>query len=107
MIRRLAEDERIILIVTHDMEFLNCVCGRTVTLACNGNGKEAETYAERHDIIRRKNIFAVVEDEERAVFQMNDRTGEGVMVCYTVFPGAYLFYNDFHSKAANASFNLT
>lgn len=41
MIRRLAEDERIILIVTHDMEFLNCVCGRTVTLACNGNGKEA------------------------------------------------------------------
>jgi AraC-like DNA-binding protein len=51
-----------------------------------------------------KNIFAVVEDEERAVFQMNDRTGEGVMVCYTVFPGAYLFYNDFHMQSCKCEF---
>lgn len=29
MIRKLAEDEHIILIVTHDMEFLSCVCDRS------------------------------------------------------------------------------
>ncbi len=27
---------------------------------------------------------------------MKDRTGEGTMICYAVFPGAYLSYNDFH-----------
>lgn len=39
MIRKLAETKRIILIVTHDREFMNCVCDRTVAL--NDNGKEA------------------------------------------------------------------
>jgi energy-coupling factor transport system ATP-binding protein len=32
MIKKLAEAQHIILIVTHDMEFLNCVCDRTVVL---------------------------------------------------------------------------
>ncbi|HWQ80283.1 MAG TPA: energy-coupling factor ABC transporter ATP-binding protein [Anaerovoracaceae bacterium] len=40
-IRKLAEDERIILIVTHDVEFLHYVCDRTVTLTLNNSGKEA------------------------------------------------------------------
>lgn len=42
MIKNLAKDERIILIVTHDMEFLNCVCDRTVTLTFNGNRKDVQ-----------------------------------------------------------------
>ena len=40
-IRQLAEKEHIILIVTHDMEFLNCACDRILTLTLNKNGKEA------------------------------------------------------------------
>ncbi len=41
MIKKLAKDQHIILIITHDMEFLECVCDRTITLTVNGNGKEA------------------------------------------------------------------
>jgi len=40
-IRKLAEKERIILIVTHDMEFLHYVCDRMVTLTLNNSGEEA------------------------------------------------------------------
>jgi energy-coupling factor transport system ATP-binding protein len=40
MIKKLAKDEHIILIVTHDMEFLNCVYARTVVLTLGGSGKE-------------------------------------------------------------------
>ncbi|MBS3977123.1 MAG: ABC transporter ATP-binding protein [Syntrophomonadaceae bacterium] len=40
MIKKLAEAQHIILIVSHDMEFLNCVCDRTVVLTLNCNGKE-------------------------------------------------------------------
>lgn len=50
------------------------------------------------------NISAIVEDEERAVFQMKDRTGEGVMICYNVFPGACLIYNDFHMQSCDSGF---
>jgi len=50
------------------------------------------------------NITAVIEDEERAVYQMKDRTGEGVMTCYAVFPGAYLIYNDFHLQNCDSEF---
>jgi energy-coupling factor transport system ATP-binding protein len=39
IIRELAQKDHIVLVVTHDMEFLNCVCDRTVALAFNG--KEA------------------------------------------------------------------
>lgn len=50
------------------------------------------------------NMSTVVEDEERAVYQMKDLTGEGVMTCYAVFPGAYLFYNDFHLQNCDSKF---
>ncbi len=39
IIRELAQKDHIVLVVTHDMEFLNCVCDRTRRLAFNG--KEA------------------------------------------------------------------
>lgn len=50
------------------------------------------------------NISVIVADEERAVYQMKDRTGEGMMICYTVFPGAYLIYNDFHMQSCESAF---
>ncbi len=50
------------------------------------------------------NISAVIEDEDRAVYQMKDRTGEGVMTGYAVFPGAYLIYNDFHMQSCDSEF---
>ncbi|MBS3977122.1 MAG: helix-turn-helix transcriptional regulator [Syntrophomonadaceae bacterium] len=46
----------------------------------------------------------VVEDEKRAVYQMKNQTGEGVMICYTVFSGAYLIYNDFHMQSCDSVF---
>ena len=33
MIKKLAEERRIVLVVSHDMEFLDCVCDKTVALA--------------------------------------------------------------------------
>lgn len=50
------------------------------------------------------NIYTVIEDEERAVYQIKGRSGEGVMTCYTVFPGAYLIYNDFHMQSCDSEF---
>lgn len=50
------------------------------------------------------NVSTVVEDEERAVYQMKDKTGEGTMLCYAVFPGAYLSYNDFHMQRCDCKF---
>ncbi len=50
------------------------------------------------------NICAVVENEERAVYQVKDRTGDGAMICYAVFPGAYLSYNDFHMQSCDSEF---
>ncbi len=41
VIRKLAERQHIILIVTHDMEFLNVVCDRTIMLTAKENGREA------------------------------------------------------------------
>jgi energy-coupling factor transport system ATP-binding protein len=43
MIRKLAEEKRIILIVTHDMEFLHHACDRSVTLMLNHSGKETHS----------------------------------------------------------------
>jgi AraC-like DNA-binding protein len=50
------------------------------------------------------NMTTIIEDEERAVYQMKDRTGEGVMTCYAVFPGAYLIHNDFHLQNCDSEF---
>lgn len=50
------------------------------------------------------NISAVAGNEERTVYQMKDGTGEGIMICYTVFPGASLIYNDFHMQGCNSKF---
>lgn len=50
------------------------------------------------------NFYAVVEDEERAIYQMKDRSGDGTMIWYDVFPGAYLCYNDFHMQSCDSKF---
>jgi AraC-like DNA-binding protein len=45
-----------------------------------------------------------MEDEERAVYQIKNRGGQGTMICYTVFPGAYLIYNDYHMQSCDSQF---
>lgn len=50
------------------------------------------------------NVSAIAEDKERAVYQMKDRSGDGTMICYAVFPGAYLSYNDFHMRSCDCKF---
>ena len=41
MIKKLAEDGHIVLVVTHDTEFLDCACDRIITLTADGAVKEA------------------------------------------------------------------
>ncbi|SHN74828.1 hypothetical protein [Desulfitobacterium chlororespirans] len=50
------------------------------------------------------NVYTVIEDEERAIYQIKDRTGDGMMICYAVFPGAYLSYNNFHMHSCDSKF---
>ncbi|MEA4891820.1 MAG: AraC family transcriptional regulator [Peptococcaceae bacterium] len=50
------------------------------------------------------NISAVIKDEDRAVFRVQDQTGEGIMIYHAVFPGAYLSYNDFHMQGCDSKF---
>lgn len=57
-----------------------------------------------NDMLYGENISAVIEDEDRAVFRVQDQTGEGIMIFYTVFPGAYLSYNDFHLQGCDSKF---
>lgn len=57
-----------------------------------------------NDMLYGEDISTVIEDEDRAVFRVQDRTGEGIMIFYTVFPGAYLSYNDFHMQSCDCKF---
>jgi len=51
------------------------------------------------------NVRLVCEDDGCAVFQMKDATGEGRMTFYSVFPGVYLLYNDFHMEHCISGFS--
>lgn len=44
------------------------------------------------------NVSLVCRDEKCSVYKVKDASGEGVMTCYTVFPGVMLNYNDFHME---------
>lgn len=46
MVKKLAGDGHIILIVTHDMEFLSCVCDRTIELTLNSGWMGAKAHVE-------------------------------------------------------------
>jgi AraC-like DNA-binding protein len=48
------------------------------------------------------NVKLVVENEQCAVYKVEDASGEGFMTCYQVFPGIALMYNDFYIDGCNS-----
>ena len=51
-----------------------------------------------------ENIEQIEASEDRAVYQMIDNTGEGLITLYHVFPGVTLMYNDFHMEGCLSEF---
>lgn len=49
-----------------------------------------------------ENVSVVCENEACTIHQINNKTGEGTMTFYKVFPGIYLMYNDFHMQNCHA-----
>ncbi len=43
-----------------------------------------------------ENVSLVCRDDTCTVYKLQDKTGEGMMTSYTVFPGVNLLYHDFH-----------
>ncbi|WP_330671547.1 helix-turn-helix domain-containing protein [Anaeromicrobium sp.] len=50
-----------------------------------------------------KNVSVICENEECTIHQIHNKTGEGTMKFYKVFPGIYLMYNDFHMQNCHAN----
>lgn len=51
-----------------------------------------------------RNITAVKRDDTCTIYKMKDADGEGIMTCYSVFPGIDLLYNDFHMQSCFSEF---
>jgi AraC-like DNA-binding protein len=51
-----------------------------------------------------KNVTLVCKDAQCAVFSVKDKTGEGTMTMYDVFPGVMVLYNDFHMERCSSGF---
>lgn len=52
-----------------------------------------------------KNISVSKENDVCTVHKMKDATGESTMICYRVFPGIDLLYNDFHIQRCFSKFH--
>ena len=50
------------------------------------------------------NVQNVIETEDCKIMRLSDGSGEGMMTLYSVFPGVFLMYNDFHMKACVSGF---
>ena len=50
------------------------------------------------------NVERLVETDGCKIFRLSDDSGEGIMTLYSVFPGVFLMYNDFHMKSCISSF---
>lgn len=50
------------------------------------------------------NVREIVETEECKVLRLSDGAGEGMMTIYSVFPGVFLMFNDFHMKECISGF---
>lgn len=51
-----------------------------------------------------ENVSLVCHDENCFVYQMKDRSGEGMMTVHRVFPGVIVMYNDFHVDCCVSEF---
>jgi AraC-like DNA-binding protein len=52
-----------------------------------------------------KNVTLVCKDTQCAVFNVQDKTGEGTMTMYDIFPGVMVQYNDFHMERCFSGFH--
>lgn len=50
------------------------------------------------------NVSEVVQTKDCLVLKLHDETGDGMMTMYSVFPGTWLMYNDFHMKSCMSGF---
>jgi AraC-like DNA-binding protein len=51
-----------------------------------------------------QNVTLLCEDEECSVYKMSDKSGDGTMTMYPVFPGVIVMYNDFHMERCYSEF---
>ena len=51
-----------------------------------------------------KNITVDMQTEGCVVYKMQDKTGEGTMTCYGLFPGIDIIFNDFHMQTCFSEF---
>lgn len=51
-----------------------------------------------------RNVVKIVENEECQIFKLEDETGDGMMSFYSVFPGAYIMFSDFHMSSCTSQF---
>ncbi len=51
-----------------------------------------------------ENVSLVCRSDTCSVYKLQDKTGEGMMTCYTVFPGVNLLYHDFHMECCMSYF---
>lgn len=47
-------------------------------------------------LLKGHNILLLAQSDGCSVLQFRNKTGEGTMTCYDIFPGAMLSFNDFH-----------
>ena len=50
------------------------------------------------------NVESVIEKDGCRVMRMSSSDGDGIMTLYSVFPGAYVMYNDFHMSECVSGF---
>ena len=52
------------------------------------------------------NVKPVIQNENCAVFMLNDATGEGVMTVYRVMPGVMICFSDMYMEQCASEFYL-
>ncbi|GAA0785762.1 helix-turn-helix domain-containing protein [Hathewaya limosa] len=57
---------------------------------------------ERNDF--NSNVCEIIRTEDCKVMHLKNKSGEGIMTMYLVFPGVYLMYNDFHMNECFSGF---
>ena len=56
------------------------------------------------DINCGSNVQSIIESDDCKIMRLKDDSGEGMMTLYSVFPGVFLMYNDFHMKECISDF---
>ena len=105
MIRKLNDENKIIIIVSHDFEFLGRTCDKIFDMEGMLQRKEVASMPELlQEMYYGPNVQNLIESDDCKVMRLSDNSGEGMMTLYHVFPGVFLMYNDFHMKECVSGF---